>query len=99
MYNPNMDYTFMKELLNMLNKVIDEYKYLKGIVKTNTSCLIDTKKLVTLVVRTKQNRYLRYYDVDFLNFDYDDNTFYVHDINNGYSKPLQNSRIERITIL
>ena len=83
----------------MLNKIIDEYKYLKGIVKTDTFCLIDTYEPITVVVRTKQNRYLRYYDVDFLNFDYENSTFYVYDINNGYSKPLQNNRIEKITIL
>ena len=83
----------------MLNKIIDEYKKLKGIVKTDTFCLIDTYEPITVVVRTKQNRYLRYYDVDFLNFDYEDSTFYVYDINNGYSKPLQNNRIEKITIL
>ena len=83
----------------MINKIVDEYYKLKGIVKTNTFCIIDTKELVTIVVRTKQNRYLRYYDVDYLNFDYEDNTFYVYDINNGYNKPLKNERIEKITIL
>ena len=83
----------------MINKIVDEYMYLKGIVKTDTFCLIDTKKLVTVVIRTYNNNYLCYYDVDFLNFDYDDNTFYVYDINNGYNKPLKNERIEKITIL
>lgn len=83
----------------MINKIVDEYQKLKGIVKTDTFCIIDTKELVTLVVRTKQNRYLCYYDVDFLNFDYDDSTFYVYDTSNGYNKPLKNERIERITIL
>lgn len=83
----------------MLNKIHDEYFKLKGIVKTDSFCIIDTKELVTIVIRTYNNNYLRYYDVDFLNFDYDDNTFYVYDINNGYSKPLQNNRIEKITIL
>ena len=83
----------------MLNKRVDEYYKLKGIVKTDSFWLIDTKELVTIVVRTKQNRYLSYHDVDFLNFDYEDSTFYVYDINNGYNKPLKNERIERITIL
>ena len=83
----------------MINKIVDEYMYLKGIVKTDTFCLIDTKKLVTVVIRTYNNNYLCYYDVDFLNFDYDDNTFYVYDINNGYNKPLKNESIEKITIL
>ena len=83
----------------MLNKIHDEYKKLKGIVKTNTFCLIDTYKLLTVVIRTKNNKYIRFYDVDYLAFDYTDNTIYVHDINNGYSKPLQNERMEKITIL
>lgn len=83
----------------MINKIVDEYKYLKGIVKTNTFCLIDTKKLVTVVIRTINNNYLCYYEVDYINFDYDDNTFYVHDVNNGYSKSIQNGRIQKITIL
>lgn len=83
----------------MLNKIVDEYKYLKGIVKTDSFCLIDTKKLITVVVKTYNNNYLRYYDVDYINFDYEDSTFYVHDINKGYSKSLQNNRIEKITIL
>ena len=83
----------------MINKIIDEYLKLKGIVKTDTFCLIDTKQLVTVVVRTYNNNYLCFYDVDFLNFDYEDSTFYVYDVNNGYNKPLKNERIERITIL
>lgn len=83
----------------MLNKIIDQYKYLKGIVKTNTFCMIDAKKLLTVVIRTTNNNYLRYYDVDLLEFDYTDETVYIHDINNGYSKPLKNNRIEKITIL
>ena len=83
----------------MINKIVDEYMYLKGIVKTNTFCLIDTKKLVTVVIRTYNNNYLCYYNVDFLNFDYEDSTFYVYDKNNGYSKPVKNERIEKITIL
>ena len=83
----------------MINKIMDEYHKLKGIVKTDSFCIIDTKELVTIVVRTKQNRYLSYHDVDFLNFDYEDSTFYVYDINNGYNKPLKNERIEKITIL
>ena len=83
----------------MINKIVDKYQKLNRIVKTDTFCLIDTKELLTLVVRTKQNRYLRYYDVDFLNFDYKNNTFYVRDIKNGYNKPLKNERIEQITIL
>ena len=82
----------------MINKIVDEYKYLKGIVKSNTSCLIDTKKLVTIVIKTYNNNYLCFYDVDHLNYDVDD-TVYIHDVNKGYSKPLQNSRIEKITIL
>ena len=83
----------------MLNKVIDEYKYLKGIVKTDSFCLIDTKKLVTVVIKTTNNNYLRFYDVDLLNFEYFDNTVYIHDINNGYSEEIQNNIIEKITIL
>lgn len=83
----------------MINKIVDECQKLKGIVKTDTFCIIDTKELVTIVVRTKQNGYLSYYDVDFLNFDFEDSTFYVYDINNGYNKPLKNERIEKITIL
>ena len=82
----------------MINKIVDEYQKLNRIVKTDTFCLIDTKELISLIVRTKQNRYLCYYDVDFLNFDYENNTFYVRDIN-GYNKPLKNERIEKITIL
>ena len=80
-------------------KIIDEYKYLKGIVKTNTFCLIDTYKLITVVIRTKNNNYLSFYDVDFIEFDYINNTIYIHDINNGYSKPLKYERMEKITIL
>lgn len=83
----------------MINKIVDEYKKLKGIVKTNTFCLIDTKKLVTVVIRTKNNNYLRFYDVDLLNFEYFDNTVYIHDINNGYSEEIDNNIIEKITIL
>ena len=83
----------------MLNKVIDEYKYLKGIVKTDSFCLIDTKKLVTVVIKTTNNNYLRFYDVDLLNFEYFDNTVYIHDINNGYSEEIDNKIIEKITIL
>ena len=83
----------------MINKIVDEYKKLKGIVKTNTFCLIDTKKLATVVVRSINNNYVCYYEVDFINFDYDDNTFYVHDVNSGYNKPLKNERIKKITIL
>ena len=83
----------------MIYKIVDESLKLKGIVKTDTFCIIDTKKLVTVVVRTKNNRYICYYDVDFLNFDYEDSTFYVYDINNGYNKPLKNERIEQITVL
>ena len=83
----------------MINKIVDEYKYLKGIVKTNTFCLIDAYKLITVVIRTKNNNYLSFYDVDFIEFDYTDNTIYVHDINKGYSKPLKNERMEKITIL
>lgn len=82
----------------MINKIVDEYKYLKGIVKTNTFYLIDTKKLVTVVIRTYNNNYLRFYDVDHLEYDVDD-TVYIHTVNKGYSKPLQNKRIEKITIL
>ena len=83
----------------MLNKIVDEYKYLKGIVKTDSFCLIDTKKLVTVVIWTKNNNYLRFYDVDLLNFEYFDNTVYIHDINNGYSEEIDNNIIEKITIL
>ena len=83
----------------MINKIIDEYKYLKGIVKTNTFCLIDTEKLVTVVIKTTNNNYLRFYDVDSLNFEYFDNTVYIHDINNGYSEEIDNNIIEKITIL
>ena len=83
----------------MINKIVDEYLKLKGIVKTDTFCLIDTKELITVIVRTINNNYVFYYEVDYINFDYDDNTFYVYDINNGYSKPLKNERIEKITIL
>ena len=82
----------------MINKIVDEYKKLNRIVKTDTFCLIDTKKLVTVVIRTYNNNYLCYYDVDFLNFDYENSTLSVRDIN-GYNKPLKNERIERITIL
>lgn len=83
----------------MLNKIVDEYKYLKGIVKTDSFCLIDTKKLVTVVIWTKNNNYLRFYNVDLLNFEYFDNTVYIHDINNGYSEEIDNKIIEKITIL
>ena len=83
----------------MLNKIVDEYKHLKGIVKTNTSCLIDTKKLVTVVVKTKQNRYICYCDVDFFGYEDEGRTFYAHNVNSGYNKPLKNERIEKITIL
>lgn len=83
----------------MLNKIVDEYKKLKGIIKTDTFCLIDTKKLVTVVIWTKNNNYLRFYDVDLLNFEYFDNTVYIHDINNGYSEEIDNNIIEKITIL
>lgn len=83
----------------MINKIIDEYKYLKGIVKTDSFCLIDTKKLVTVVIKTTNNNYLRFYDVDLLNFEYFDNTVYIHDKNNGYSQEIQNNIIEKITIL
>ena len=83
----------------MINKIVDECQKLKGIVKTDTFCLIDTKELVTVVIRTINNNYLCYYEVDYINFDYDDNTFYVYDINNGYSTSIQNCRIKQITIL
>ena len=83
----------------MLNKIIDEYKYLKGIVKTDSFCLIDTKKLVTVVIWTKNNNYLRFYDVDLLNFEYFDNTVYIHDTHNGYSEEIDNEIIKKITIL
>ena len=86
-------------MIKIINKIVDECHKLKGIVKTDTFYIIDSKELVTVVVRTKQNRYLSYHDVDFLNFDYEDSTFYVYDINKGYNKPLKNERIERITIL
>lgn len=83
----------------MLNKIFDKYKYLKGIVKTNTFCMIDAKKLLTVVIRTTNNNYLRYYDVDLLEFDYMDETVYIHNINNGYSKPIKDEIIKKITIL
>lgn len=83
----------------MLNKIIDEYRYLKSIVKTDSFCLIDTKKLVTVVIWTKNNNYLRFYDVDLLNFEYFDNTVYIHDIHNGYSEEIDNRIIKKITIL
>lgn len=83
----------------MLNKIIDEYKKLKGIIKTDTFCLIDTKKLLTVVIKTIDNKYLRFYEVDLLNFEYIDNTVYIHDIKNGYSQEIQNNIIEKITIL
>ena len=83
----------------MINKIIDEYKKLKGIVKTDTFCLIDTKELVTTVIKTTNNKYLRFYEVDLLNFEYYDNTVYIHDVNNGYSQEIDNKIIEKITIL
>lgn len=83
----------------MINKIHDEYKNLKGIVKTDKFCLIDTKKLLTVVIKTIDNKYLRYYEVDLLNFEYVDNTVYIHDINNGYSEEIDNAIIEKITIL
>ena len=83
----------------MINKIVDEYLKLKGIVKTDNFCIIDTKELATVIVKTINNNYVCYHEVDFINFDYDDNTFYVYDINNGYNKPLKNERIEKITIL
>ena len=83
----------------MLNKIIDEYKYLKGIVKTNTFCLIDAKKLLTIVIRTTNNNYLRFYEADHIEFDYTDETVYIHDVNHGYNKPINNNIIEKITIL
>ena len=82
----------------MINKIVDEYQKLNRIVKTEMFCLIDTKELITVVIRTYNNNYLCYYNVDFLNFDYENNTFYVRDVN-GYNKPLKNERIEKITIL
>lgn len=82
----------------MINKIVDEYKKLKGIVKTNTFCLIDTKKLVTVVIRTIDNDYLRFYENDFIEFDYEDETIYIHNIN-GYNKPIKNEIVEKITIL
>lgn len=82
----------------MINKIIDEYKYLKGIVKTNTFSLIDTKKLVTIVIRTIDNDYLCFYENDFIEFDYEDKTVYIHNIN-GYNKPIKDKIIEKITIL
>ena len=83
----------------MLNKIIDEYKYLKGIVKTNTFCLIDAKKLLTIVIKTIDNDYLCFYESDFIEFDYEDKTVYIHDVNHGYNKPINNNIIEKITIL
>ena len=83
----------------MINKIIDEHKKLKGIVKTDTFCLIDTKELVTTVIKTTNNKYLRFYEVDLLNFEYYDNTVYIHDVNNGYSQEIDNKIIEKITIL
>ncbi len=83
----------------MLNKIVDEYKYLKGIVKTNTFCFIDAKKLLTVVIKTIDNKYLRFYEVDLLNLEYIDNVVYIHDIKSGYSQPIDNSIIEKITIL
>ena len=76
--------------------LIDEYEKIKGIVKTNNSSIIYTKPS-TIVIWTKQNRYICYYEVDLLNFNYEDSTIYVH--NNGYNKPLQCTRIKKISIL
>ena len=78
-------------------KIVDEYKHIKGSVETNTSCLMDTKELVTVVIMTKKERYICYWDVDFLKFNYENNTVYVH--NGRYNKPLKKSRIKKITIL
>lgn len=83
----------------MINKIVDENKYLKGIVKTNTFCLIDAKKLLSVVIKTTNNNYLCYYDVDILEFDYKDEIIYIHDVNDGYSKSIRNNEIEKITIL
>lgn len=82
----------------MLNKIVDEYKKLKSIVKTNTFSLIDTKKLVTIVIRTIDNDYLCFYENDFIEFDYEDKTVYIHNIN-GYNKPIKDEIIKKITIL
>lgn len=83
----------------MLNKIHDEYRKLKGIVKTNTFSIIDTKKLTYVVIKTKDNEYLCFYKVDFLKFDYVYNSVYVHDINNGYNEKIDNDVIDIITIL
>ena len=83
----------------MINKIHDEYRKLKGIVKTNTFSIIDTKKLTYVVIKTKDNKYLCFYKVDFLKFDYVDNSVYVHDINNSYNEKIDNDVIDIITIL
>ena len=41
----------------MLNKIRDEYKYLKGIIKADNFCFIDAKKLLTVVIKTINNEY------------------------------------------
>ena len=82
----------------MINKIVDEYRKIEGIIKKESFCLIDTK-LATVVIRTINNDYLRFYEVDLLNFEYTDNTVYIHDKNNGYSQEIQNNIIEKITIL
>lgn len=82
----------------MLNKIVDEYRKIKGIIKKESFCLIDTKP-ATVVIRTKDNDYLSFYEVDLLNFEYFDDTVYIHDKNNGYSGEIDNNIIEKITIL
>ena len=82
----------------MINKIVDEYRKIKEIIKKESFCLIDTKP-ATVVIRTKDNDYLRFYEVILLNFEYYDNTVYIYDVNNGYSQEIKNKIIEKITIL
>lgn len=83
----------------MLNKMVDEYQKLNRIVKTNDFCLIDTKELVTTVIKTTNNDYLRFYEVYMICFEYIDNSVYIHDVTNGYSEEINDEVIEKITIL
>lgn len=83
----------------MLSKIKDEYKKLKGIIKYDTFAFIDGKKPLTVVIRTNDNKYLRYYNVDYLNLNFKYDSFDVYILNKGYTEPVKNNTIQTITIL